>query len=385
MKVALSTIGKFHTFDLARQLHAQAALAAIFTGYPRFKLSNEKLPRHLVRTFPWIQAPYMAFGQRDRFGHRAVWEWEHLARETLDAHVALNLPSCDVFVGLSGSALRTGLAAKRRGAYYVCDRGSAHIREQDRLLREEHERWSLPFAGIDPRAIDKEEAEYAAADLITVPSTFAHRSFVKRGVPANKLRKLPYGVDLSRFHPSVAPVPNEFNVLFVGAMTLQKGVPYLTQAYLDLVHPRKSLTFAGSPSQVLIDRLKSLQLWPEDARVLGHVPQPLLKDLFSRSHVLVLPSIQEGMAMVQAQAMACGSVVVGTEHSGAEDLLTDGLEGFVLPARDTIRLTETLQRLADDPLLVSRMRQAALNRVASIGGWSQYGAQALAAYQDLVA
>ena len=198
MKVAVSGIGKFHCFDLARQLHARGALAGIFSGYPRFKLRNEALPRALVHTFPWLHAPYMAMPQRERLGQRVVREWENLDRITLDSWVARNLPPCDVFVGLSSSALLSGRAAKRRGVRYICDRGSSHIRMQDKLLREEHERWGMPYTGIDPRVIDREEAEYAEADCITVPSTFALNSFICQGIPECKVRLLPYGVDLSR-------------------------------------------------------------------------------------------------------------------------------------------------------------------------------------------
>src|SRR5947209_3353569 len=127
MKVAVSTIGKFHTFDLARELHRRDALAAIFTGYPRLKLKHEQLPRRLIRTFPWLHAPYMVPRLRNALGIRALRAWELLDRASLDLHVSRNLPPCEVFVGLSGSALRSGRVAQSRGARYVCDRGSTHI------------------------------------------------------------------------------------------------------------------------------------------------------------------------------------------------------------------------------------------------------------------
>src|SRR5690606_35991591 len=116
--------------------------------------------------------------------------------------------------------------AKERGARYICERGSAHIAVQDRLLREEHEAWDMPFSGIDPRVIAKEEGEYAAADCITVPSSFSLRSFLAEGIPQTRLRLLPYGVDLMRFAPTATPVPGCFDVLFVGSLSLQKGIPY---------------------------------------------------------------------------------------------------------------------------------------------------------------
>jgi starch synthase len=304
---------------------------------------------------------------------------------SLDRFVSRRMPSCDVFVGLSGSALRSGRIARARGAKFVCDRGSTHIRTQDALMREEYARWAWPYPGIDPRVIELEESEYAEADCITVPSAFNVKSFLDQGVPAIKLRRIPYGVNLERFRPVGTPLAGQFDVLFVGAMSLRKGVPYLLQAYLQLEHPKKSLTFAGSIAPDFIASMKKRSLWPDEVRVLGHMPQPELKAVMSRSHVLVLPSIEEGLAMVQAQALACGCPVIGTEHSGAEDLFEDGREGFIVPIRHPGRIRDCLQRLADDSGLRSAFSAAALERVRGIGGWRDYGSSALSAYRALIA
>jgi starch synthase len=89
--------------------------------------------------------------------------------------------------------------------------------------------------------------------------------------------------------------------------------------------------------------------------------------------VLVLPSIEEGLALVQAEAMACGCPVICSTNSGGEDLFTDGVEGFIVPIRDAAALRERMQQLAEDPGLQKTMREAALRRVQSIGGWTEYG------------
>jgi starch synthase len=362
MRVTLSTIGKFHTFDLARELQARGALTAVFSAYPAFKLRHEQLPNSSIHTFGWVHAPYMGFRHRRLLGTRINRAWEYLDKVSFDRFVSAHMPPCDVFVGLSGSALRSGKNAQARGAKYVCDRGSSHIRVQDQLLREEHDRWDVKFSGVDPRVIELEEAEYAAADCITVPSAFCVRSFVNQGVAPKKLECLPYGVNLERFHPTSAPDPKRFDILFVGGMSFRKGVQYLLQAYAQVRHPRKSLTFAGVADPRFIDLMKQRALWPGDVRLLGHVPQPQLKDVMSTSHVLVLPSIEEGLAMVQAQAMACGCPVVGTYHTGAEDLFTDGVEGYIVRIREPDQIAERLQRIADDATLRSRLSVASLER-----------------------
>lgn len=384
MKIALSTIGKFHTFDLARELHARVALAGVFTGYPRFKLRNEGLPQKLIHTFPWINSSYMAFPWKHRLSATAIQQWHNFNALTFGAWVAGKMPECDLYVGLSGSTLPGGKVAHQRGARYICDRGSAHIRVQDQLLREEHKLWGVPYAGIDPRAVAREEAEYAEADCITVPSSFAMRSFLSQGVPFSKLRLLPYGVNLSCFQPMAKPDSSRFDVLFVGGMSLQKGVQYLVQAYQKINHPAKSLTFVGAPSQDVISLMTKRDLWPSDARVLGHMPQTELQNVMSRSHVMVLPSIQEGFGMVMAQAMACACPVIVSHNTGGEDLFSDGQEGFTVPIRDVNALNERLQQLADQPDLRATMGQRALARVQSLGGWHDYGEKAMSIYAELL-
>lgn len=383
MKVVLTTLGRFHSFDLARQLEARGALEVIYSGYPRFKLKGEGLPAERVRTFPYLHAPYMASGWRDRFGTGFLRQWEYWDRTTLDAFAARTLPDADVFVGLSGCGLATGREARRRGMAYVCDRGSTHIRHQNDVLRAEHDRWGLAFAGVDPRIVEREEAEYAMADSITVPSTWVRDTFTARGVPAATTRVLSYGVDLDRFRPTGAPADGRFDLLFVGGVSLRKGVPYLLGAYRALRHPNKSLTIAGVAEDAVVERMRALGLLGDDVRLVGHVPQPALKDLMSRSHALVLPSLEEGLAMVMAQALACGCPVVASRNTGADDLYRDGAEGYIVDAADTDALTERLQRLADDPALRGRMSASALERVRSIGGWSTYGENALRHYRQL--
>jgi glycosyltransferase involved in cell wall biosynthesis len=384
MRIALSTPGKFHTFDLARELHSRGALAAIFTGYPNFKLQNENVPQEMIRTYPWLQTSYMAFPWKQHLPHSVVRQWEHSIATTFGNWVAKSLPECDLYVGLSGSGLPAGKKAHQQGAAYVCDRGSAHIRVQDQLLREEHALWDMPFVGIDPRAIAREEAEYAEADCITVPSIFAYRSFVKQGISAEKLRLLPYGVDVSRFQPVAEPAVDRFDILYVGAMSLQKGIQYLVQAYQKINHPNKSLTFVGAPSQELIQMLKIRNLWPADTKVLGHVPQTELKNIMSRSHVLVLPSIQDGFGMVMAQAMACACPVIASRNTGGEDLFTDGDEGYIVPIRDVDVLAERLQQLVDKPEERAALGKRALARVQGLGGWHSYGEKAMAIYAEVL-
>jgi glycosyltransferase involved in cell wall biosynthesis len=160
-------------------------------------------------------------------------------------------------------------------------------------------------------------------------------------------------------------------VLFAGQISLRKGIPYLLEAFARLQHPGKHLTLAGSVQDDVRQLLAKLPT--EHVTFAGNLPQPELAARMTRSHVLALASVEEGLALVQGQAMACGCPVVATTATGAEDLFANGVEGFIVPDRDTTAFADRLQQLADNPALRERMGATALERVKTLGGWGDYG------------
>jgi len=374
IRVVQSCIGRFHHFHLARELHRRGALACIFTGYPWFRLAGEGLPREKVRTFPWLRGFRMGCGRVGLTSPSFIRELEQWSLSAHDRFTWRNLPPCDAFVGLSGMAGATGRKAQAQGALYVCDRGSTHIRFQSRIMAEEAARWGLgPKFGerVDPRTVEREEDEYQTADYITVPSEFTRRSFILEGVPAEKVIKIAYGADIGRFRPMADPSADSFDVLFVGGVSLRKGALDLIDAFNQLPVRRKRLTFIGKVSPVVVPLLRTRRL--EQVTFLGPAAHGDLAPFYSRAHVLALPSLEEGLAMVMGEAMACGCPVVATENSGAEDLFEHNREGFIIGARQVGALAQKLQQLSDDRELRARMSAAALARTKAIGGWSNYG------------
>ena len=290
-----------------------------------------------------------------------------------DEYTRRRIPPCDAFIGISGAGLLTGELVQTRGGKFICDRGSTHQIFQERVLREEYARWDVPLEPEKPHIGVREEKIYALADAITVPSSVARRSFLEMGFAPEKVQVIPYGVRLDRFRKNGEAPGDSFEVLFAGQVSLRKGVPYLLEAFRRLRHPRKRLTVVGHVQDHMHELLRRLPV--EDVVFTGPVPQPELIDRMSRSHVLLLPSVEEGLALVQAQAMACECPVIATEATGAEDLFSDGVEGFIVPDRDVDALTLRLQQLADDVPLRQRMGAAAKLRVEKIGGWDTYGAR----------
>lgn len=381
MQVIQAVSGTFHHFDLARELEARGFLKRIYSSFPWRRLRREGVPRERVRTFPWIHTPWMLAHRYVNVPSRISTEVALANIRWFDAWVAGRLEDCDAFVALSGSGLKAGRVAQSRGAKYVCDRGSSHIRFQKAIVEEEYARWGFPGSRVDPRALEIEEIEYASADAITVPSEFSRRSFVEMGVDGQKVKTMPLGVRLDRFSRSGARPSESLDLLFAGTVSIRKGLPYLLEAFAKFKHPLKRLRLAGPVEPEMRSLLRRFDL--TGVEVLGRLPQPELARWMNASHVMVLPSIEDGFGLVMAQAMACGTVVIASENTGGPDLFTDGVEGFVIPIRSPEAILERLTRLSDDPELLERMSAASVRRVQTLGGWSDYGARYAAMLQSL--
>lgn len=382
LRAVLSTQGTFHFFDLARELETRNALLQIYSTYHWGRLKRESLSRDKVSCFPVVHPALMLMGRYNIHLPRPLnWQANRMNAVLFDRWVAAHLPECDVFSALSSSGLLSGKAAKRRGIPYICDRGSSHIRYQDRLLAEEYSRWGCKQTACDPFIMDREEEEYATADAIAVPSEFVRRSFIEMGTDPAKLHKIPYGVNLQRFAPDAEPDPTRFEIVFAGQVGFRKGLPYLLDAFKRLRHPGKRLRIAGAV-QPEMQRYLEHNL-PEGVEILGSIPQPALRHIFSTSHVLVLPSLEEGLALVQGQAMACGCAIISSTNTGGSDLFRVGIDGFEIPIRSADAILERLEELADCPELLLKMRSSALERVKQLGGWKEYGDSYLAMMREL--
>lgn len=384
MKVVLATHGRFHSFDLARELHRHGLFGGIWTPYPRFKLADEGLPAELVHTDPSLTFVRHALDRVGKVPKRAIDELEWQRSAALDRRVRTQMPAdADVLVALSMGGLNAGRAMQARGGVYFCDRGSTHCEFQQETLVEEYARYGIVFPPAFPRAVAKELAEYEQADAILVPTSYVKGTFVDRGVPAEKVRKAPYGVNLQQFYPDGKPPEDTFEVMYVGALSVRKGIRYLLEAFERFDHPNKRLTLVGAPQAEVAD-LVAKAVSTGRVSAVGVVSRDEVRSFMSRSHVMVLASVEEGLALVQAQALACGCPVIASPPTGCEDLFEDGEQGFIVPSRDPAAIADRLTRLADEPDLRARMSAAAIERVKGIGGWERYGDTVIGHIRDVI-
>jgi starch synthase len=349
-------------------------LGTLYTNLPWTRL--RALPRERWRSQPLFTAPLVLH----RLGmHRFGEGITPATIKLFSSWVASSLTDCDVFHCFSGFGLEAFRAARDKfGALTVVERGSSHIRFQNDILAEEYARWGVPYKRISSWTMEREEAEYALCDRITLQSSFAERTFLERGVEPKKIIKLPLGVDVKMFRPTPKP-DSVFRVLYAGHCSVRKGIPYLLEAVSKLRLPNFEFVVNGSIGS---DVKGMMERHATNYRFLGLQPRERLHEVYSQASVLVLPTIEDGFAKVVTEAMACGVPVIATANCGAPDVLEDGVEGFIVPIRDPMAIRDKIVYLYENAEVREAMGRSALAKVQSLTNLDAYGERAAAAYEN---
>jgi alpha-maltose-1-phosphate synthase len=187
-----------------------------------------------------------------------------------------------------------------------------------------------------------------------------------------------YGVDLGRPY-----------VIFVGRITRQKGVPVLLRAAFRLVPEAQLVLLAGAadtPEQLaevteLVDGLRASRsgvIWIPEM-----LPKPEVIQLLTHATVFACPSIYEPLGIVNLEAMACGTAVVGSRTGGIPEVVADGETGLLVPVGEPEPLADALNVLLRDPDRAEAMGQAGRKRAVSEFGWPAIAAQTADLYAEL--
>jgi len=347
MKVIVSVFGRFHAFNLAVQLQQRNYLHSLISTYPKFITRKFGIETSLIRSI-WqlelLSRSYYRVSKKIR-GDRNLQFWFH---RNFDDSAKLFINSdADIFVGWSSLCLHSLQRAKDLGLATIVERGSSHMAYQTQILEEEYERWGMKFTATHPGVYERELQEYQEADRIAIPSLYVKQTFLDQGIPENKLIHVPYGTSLKEFYP-VPKKDDVFRVIHCGGITLRKGIQYLLQAFHELNLPNAELWLVGSADPEIEPFLVKYQ---SDRIILkGKQPQNQLRWFYSQCSVFCLASIEEGLAMVQAQAMACGLPVIHTTNTGGGDIVRNGIDGFCVPFRDVEALKEKILFFYSNPI-----------------------------------
>ncbi|HEX4310727.1 MAG TPA: glycosyltransferase family 4 protein [Acidobacteriaceae bacterium] len=284
-------------------------------------------------------------------------------------------------------SLRTLRTAARLGIPTVLERPNAHTRFAYEVVRKECEKLGIVLDpnhehAYKPGVLAKEEAEYDAAFRLLCPSDFVARTFVDEGFSTEKLVRDQYGYDETVYHSGqqVRDDQRGLTMIFVGGVAPRKGLHYALEAWLQSPASRKGkFTIVGAFVPGYAEKMSAMLAHPS-VEVLGHRSD--VPELMRKADLLVLPSIEEGSALVTSEARASGCVLVVSDAAGA--ICRHMENALVHPAGDVEQLTEHLTLLDADRNLLERLRNASL-RTADEITWKAAGRRLLAAYHQTIA
>ncbi len=397
MKVAISVLGRFHLFNLAQQLLKRDYLNQLITSYPKFEVIKYGIPKDKVSSIIIKEILFRGWNKLPGFLKR-IYNPHYFIHDLFDRIAVARLKKGADIVICSG--LRTLEKARKFGAITIAERGSSHILYQNKILQEEYQKYNVriePFMLPHPKVIEDDLRGYEEMDYISIPSSFVKRTFLEYGVSENKIIQVPYGVDLSQFR-QIPKADKVFRVIFAGGMTIRKGVHYLLQAFSELNLLNSELLLIGSLNDEMKPFFKKYGTIIRTTRIsanttntakskiiyIGHIPQNELYKYYSQGSVFVIMSIEEGLAMVQPQAMACGLPVICTTNTGGEDIIREGRDGFIIPIRDVEKLKEKLLYLYENPEICYQMGQNAKQRVSGGFTWDDYGEKMVEKYKHIL-
>lgn len=358
MKINIVSPGRFHVCDLARELDKNGFDVKFYSFVPTRRALKFGLPKHCNTSVIAFMLPFL-FLERKLFKKQ---KWAGRLRILVQDYITgIYMRKCDLLIAMSGDFLYAVKKAKKQGATIILERGSKHILEQRKVLEAIPSlRGKKPVPDINVR---RELAGYKLADYIAVASKHVVESFKKQDYPIEKLFKNPYGVDLSMFHEQ-PDADKKYDFIMVGGWSYRKGCDIIVEAIR-----RTKYTFLHVGGIVDVD-------FPKEDRFthVGVVDQTELIKYYNQAKIFVLPSKEEGLAMVQAQAVACNLPLIGSKDSGAEDLqqMVDDPKYITLVEDYT---PETLIKAMDkamDVYLTLKGKKYAGNAIENLT-WEAYG------------
>jgi glycosyltransferase involved in cell wall biosynthesis len=268
----------------------------------------------------------------------------YLGSAGFDRAVARQLPAGGELVhAFAGAAFRTFRRARALGYGTLhLESASAHVSHARRRYDEGYRAFPIERDWLGSRYLARALAEYAMADVIWVNSEYSRETFLAEGVPAAKLRRRELTID-PRFTPrSRRPANPGLHVMYVGSLTVSKGIPVLLEAFSRFPDRAARLTLVGGSGTRPMARMLAAAR-ARDLRIAINPGDPLPH--LRAADVFVHPSYSDGFGYAPAEALACGVPVIVTEDTGMKELITPCRTGWVVPTGSWQAILERLSEL----------------------------------------
>jgi len=333
-------------------------------AFPDSKISRLWFPE-LLRL---INGDYLSQEKRRRYVDRSYGALDQLVTRTLPQL----LPR--VIHAYEDGAINSFKQAKKLGIHCSYELPIAHWQTVRRLLSQEAERlpeWepTLESTREPEEKLFRKEEELDLADCISCPSEFVLQSIPESVRSKKTCQVAPFGSPpcpankrLRKDHES-----QPLKLLFVGSMSQRKGLADLFEAMEMLRNEPVSLTVLGQPSMPM----EFYRSCFPNFEYLAPCSNENVRRVMQEHDALVLPSIVEGRALVQQEALACGLPLVVTANAGGGDLIEEGITGYLVSIRSPEDIFEKISRLIENRKSFPDIRRACQAK-AELFTWKEY-------------
>lgn len=272
----------------------------------------------------WILPQY--YGERFRYALYPVF----------DRFVRWQLRAGDHLIVTYANGITCSAWVRGHGGKVFLAAGNSHPDTLWEILEEEHRRWKCPAPPAPRRYHELSRRSVELADFVLSPSSFVRNSFLAHGFKPEQILEDIYLVDFSQFQPSQKerPAQRPFTVINTATLCLRKGTPYLLEAFRLI---RKAVPDARFLlTDTILDNVKPIMNQYGDLPIewAPSLPKNKLAERLRSADLFILPSLEEGLVRTAQEAMACGLPVILTPNTGANDFVTEGVNGSIVPIRN---------------------------------------------------
>lgn len=302
----------------------------------------------------------------DKFGRKVA---NYAIKNNIDAVIMYDLNAEECFKTLKQKAPHIKRILDTSAANRVFMRS---IYEQDLILSPEYSdllKLEIDYLS-DEDKLKHHKTEIETSQFFLAGSSFVKKSIMYSGIAEDKINICPYGVDINLFKYTARKAKKDNEVLefvYVGGTKQLKGISYLLTAFDEIDHTKAKLTIVGSYNlpESIIDKYK------QKVNFTGNILQSEVAELLTGKDVMIFPSLGEGMSLSVLEAMSSGLMVITSVNSGTNDLITDGINGLIIPIQDKNAIIEKVEWCINNRTKLPEMGYYA-RKTAEAHTWNTY-------------
>lgn len=376
-KVIVSHPGRQYSHELVYALQEGNMLLKYFTG---FWYKPDKFPYNILKKLPRLEKElkkryfekihpeFVAQNPFPEIKHRFVLKTKnrdlYIGKE-FDRWVAKKLKNMDfdIFIGYELSSLKSFEYSKKNNKICIYDLPTVAYNFQIEVFEKY---LKIPY---EREVILKKKREIELADYFLVPSEVVKKSLIELNIPENKIFKIPYGTDLKVFSPKKEyKKGKKLKIIFVGNISFCKGIEILLKAMDELKNKIEfELNIVGGKggAERILKRYEGI------CRYYSFLPHEELKRLYKENDIFIFPSFLEGFAQVVLEAMVSGLPVIVSDRAGSNDVVRNGIDGFIIPAGDVNALKEKILYFYNNIDKIEEMGKSAAEQARKYT-WERY-------------